>query len=430
MRRLANTRPWVLAALALLWRQSIFAQELPPDLVVLSGSDLPSLAATPVDEIAAFAEHDGALAPVHVQVDQRDAADGGWAFAFESGAEPRAARHAGLGPDDLVLLSLDEGGARLRPPLPQHVEIEVTRADGATRWFYVGRGVSRLAPLLRYDPSTDGVVGADYGLRFSRSGAPVLDALVIGDPAHDPNLLDRNKARLDVDVAFGIGTLHRSEDDVRLRTTGLHIGPLRIIRECEVRGRMLLGIYSPPLRDNFIFYPHGFMLPATVRLAPALRMLVHEMTLRISMDLAAGVPDLTFQSAPDILDPIPVDGHHGQRGTQQPIEWYLLRRGDVGLLGWLRAREDVAREVSLYYHDDLTHPDPPEQEVGERGDHGFLFRHTGPLPAGEIRLSSYGWVVHADLLRQPAAALRAFTSQTAVRVHPAAAAPPPTTVGR
>ncbi|MGH3054506.1 MAG: hypothetical protein ACRDL7_05955, partial [Gaiellaceae bacterium] len=259
--------------------------------------------------------------------------------------------------------------------------------------------------------------GQDYVLGFSRSGSPVIDTLVLGDPAHDSNIIDRSKARLDVDLALGIGRLSRSEDDVRVRTTGLHCGPLRIIRECEVCGRMLMGIYSPPVRDTFIFYPHGFVLPTTVRLTPTARLLIRSVSLRISMDLVDAPGGITFQSDPEIPLPIAVDGQGGARTGTRPIGWYLLRRGQSGRLGWLEARDDIAGDVTLYYRDDRAHADPPEEMHGEVGDHGFLYRHSGPLPDGDIQLGSYGWVLHGEQLERPDIELRALVTAPTVRVH-------------
>jgi hypothetical protein len=215
---------------------------------------------------------------------------------------------------------------------------------------------------------------------------------------------------------LGIGHVARTEDDVRVRTTGLHVGPLRIIRECEVRGRMVLGLYSPPVRDTFLFYPHGFVLPTTVRLTPSARLLTRSVTLRISMDLA-DVPGLTFQSAPDLVTPLAIDGHGGRHGASGPIAWYLLRQADTGLLGWLEAPEIVARDVTLYYRDERTHLDPPESAPGEIGDHGFLYRHRGTLPAGDLHLSTHGWIVHGSELEHPADQLRRLERRPSVRIR-------------
>jgi hypothetical protein len=404
---------WLLGLLAV---STAVAQELPPDLIALSGHQVPQLLGVPPVEITATVWRAGAPVAVHVQVDQRRRdADSRWQYAFEAGEEPHPAATPGLSADDLLLLASDEGGERTPAP-PGTVEIEVVGSD-SSRWFYLGRGRSpALPPLLVYDAGADRLRGLDYALGFSHSGSPVIDTLVLGDPEHSANIIDRSKARLDVELALGIGRIARSEDDVRVRTTGLHSGSLRIIRECEVRGRMLLGFYSPPVRDTFIFYPHAFLLPTTVRLTPTARMLTRDVTLRISMDLVdAGT--LTFQSEPEIPAPIAIDGHGGARGGTQPIRWYLLRRGDSGLLGWLEARDDIARDVTLYYRDDRLHADPPDGQRGEIGDHGFLFRHTGPLPAGDVRLSSYGWVLHGKQLERPAAELRAFATGPTVRVH-------------
>ena len=405
---------WVLSLLAV---GAAGAQELPPNIIALNGNQVPQLCGAPVDEITATAWHGGSPTAVHVQIDQRTrGTDGRWQYAVEAGEEPRPAGRD-FSADDLLLLESEEGGERTPAP-PGSTEIEVIGPAGDSRWFYLGRGSApNLPPLVTYDATADRVRGQDYALGFSHSGSAVIDSLVIGDPERGSNVLDRSKARLTVDLALGIGSLSRSEDDVRVRTTGVHSGPLRIIRECEVRGRMLFGIYSPPVRDRFIFYPRGFVLPTTVRLTPTARLLTRSVTLRISMDLVDTAGALTFQSAPDVPAPIAIDGHGGERGGAHPIAWYLLDRADIGLLGWLEARDDIAREVTLYYRDDGSHADPPEGTRGEIGDHGFLFRHSGPLPAGDVRLTSHGWILHGEQLQHPAAELRTFATRPTVRVH-------------
>ena len=411
--RRAATSTWFLA---LLVGPAAVADELPADIVALTGRELPQLLGAPHGELTATALHASVQIPIHIQIDQRArTADGRWQYTLDASGAPAS---PGLGEDDLVLLATDEGGERM-PTLPARTtEIEVLDAGGTSRWFYLSRGApSALPPLVSYDAATDRIRGQDYALGFSRNGTPVIEALVLGDPDHGSNILDRSKARLDLELALGIGKVTRTEDDVRIRTIGVHRGPLRVIRECEVRGRILLGLYSPPVRDNFIFYAHGFVLPTTVRLTPTARMLTNSVTLRISMDLVDAPDGFTFQSQPEISTAVPIDGLGGVRGGTQPIAWYLLRRDGTGLLGWLEAPADIARDVTLYYRDDRTHADPPERAPGEVGDHGFLYRHSGTLPAGDVRLSSHAWVLHGDQLERPAAELRAAARRPTVRVH-------------
>ena len=392
------------------------ADEFPADIVTLTGRELPRLLTVPPAELTATALHASAPTPIHIQIDRRTRTDDGrWQYALDA---PGGTASQGLGADDLVLLATDEGGDRMRTPPAGGTEVEVVDAGGITRWFYLSRGApAALPPLVSYDAAADRIRGQDYALGFSRSGTPVLDALVLGDPDHGSNILDRSKARLEVELALGIGKVRRTEDDARIRTVGVHRGPLRIIRECEVRGRMLLGLYSPPVRDNFVFYAHGFVLPTRVRLTPTARMLTKSVTLRISMDLIDAPDGLRFQSQPEMPSAVPIDGLGGVRGGTQQVVWYLLRRDGMGLLGWLEAPDDIARDVTLYYRDDRTHADPPEHAAGEIGDHGFLYRHTGTLPAGDVRLSSHAQVLHGEQLERPAAELRAVASRPTVRVH-------------
>jgi len=77
------------------------AQDLPPDIVAITGRELPRLLHAPLVDITALAAHAGALAPVHAQIDQRERADDGtWRYVFEAGDEPNTAHGAGFGADD------------------------------------------------------------------------------------------------------------------------------------------------------------------------------------------------------------------------------------------------------------------------------------------------------------------------------------------
>src|SRR5262249_35272003 len=145
--------------------------------------------------------------------------------------------------------------------------------------------------------------------------------------------LDRSKARLRLELPLGL-VVDRNEDDVRTRVTGEHAGPLRIVREMEVRGRMALGLYSRPTSDRFVFYADGFSIPTSVVISPTAAMLLGSIALRLSMDLRTG-SGLEFRSAPEVPVAIAITGHEGRRGGRAPLDWYLLRSGDTGLLGWL-----------------------------------------------------------------------------------------------
>jgi len=387
------------------------AELLPPDVAAVEGRDLPSLLGTPVANLRAWATENGRQRPVLLQVDERLGTDASAPFAYEGGAEPRPDPVAGLDENDWVLLDAQAVGDRGR--LPGCAEVEVG-ADGRPGWLYLGTGAGE-APSspLRFDPAGDLVRGERYAVGFAPHGHAWLDRLVLGESA---NLLDRSKARLRLDLRGGLGKIERNEEDVRARTTGIHVGPLRIVREIEVRGRILANVYSRPVRDRFLFYRNGFTIPTTVQL-PAAQVLVRRASLRITMDLRpAAIGAATFAAAP-VRVPREVTGAEGAVSSTEPLQWYLLQVGSVGLLGWLDI-DPAAGSVTLYYRDDARHPDPPENYVGEIGHHGFLYRTSGRLPTGVVHVTSNAWILAGAALRDPDAAKRALQIRTTAEVAP------------
>src|SRR5262245_7988139 len=80
------------SAIALVFWAAIrptLAQDLPPDIIAITGGELPKLLGVPLAEITATAVHAGTLTAVHVQIDRRQrAGDGSLRYVFETGDEP------------------------------------------------------------------------------------------------------------------------------------------------------------------------------------------------------------------------------------------------------------------------------------------------------------------------------------------------------
>ena len=383
--------------------------DLPPSVVVLEGRDLPSLLGSRPNDLRAFALHDGLRLPVLLQVDERWRGDDELHYAYEAGPEPVADLDPTFDSDDLLLFSPDDAGERLPAPEREAVEVQVRDGDHLG-WLYVHNDATAPQPgsSLSYDRSRDGVRGDHYFLARASGQSAGFDELRLGDPARAPNILDRTKARIDLQLALGLATLHRTQDDTIARTTALHIGPLRIVREVEVRGRVLLDLYTNPYRERFVYYRDGFSVPTVVWIGPRYVALLRSITLRLSMDLNENARGMTFMSAPELPQPLRIDGHAGRHGGALPLQWYLLRGEQFGLLGWLTADPDVLRNVTLFFDDDSARVNPPENVPGQLGHHGFLYRSPGQLPNGPVRLTTHAWVVTGNDLNDPAAARRRF----------------------
>jgi hypothetical protein len=400
------------------------ALPLPPEIIALDGHRLPGLLGAAPADVRAFVVRPGGLTAVRVQIDERFLdAEGALVFALETGAEPRSDPDESFDHDDVLLLWLPDAGARLGEFARRGlIEVHVVDDRAPERWFYLARAPATprtsLPPLITYED--DVVAGEEYTLGFAKDGGAVIDRLTLGSGG--PNLLDRSKARLRCRLAFGLRAFERTEADVAVRVTGLRVGPLRILRETAARGRLLWGIYSPEVREMFVFTPRTFMLPVTLRVSPALRYLVREAELRITMDLDTSARGLIFSSsvAPGIVDVIDGSGTPEPfRQPETPFDWYLLRAGTRGLLGWASTHPDYARLITPYYRDDRTSLDPPEHVAGEFGHHGFRFRSAALPLEGEIRITAYGRILGLVQMRHIPAEMARFKTRPRVVVHDA-----------
>jgi len=379
------------------------AEALPPHIIAVAGSELPHLAGAPIECLRAAArDADGSVRPVPVQIDERVRDGNGFAWAFEGGEEPLRDPDTAFDADDLLLLDVRDAGACADVPAGgSAIVVEdggcITLACDATPPVPPSR--------VRLLNAGQAIAGNAYQLGFAPDGKAWLNALRLGDGA---NLLDRSKGRLRLELPLGL-VVDRDEDDLRTRVTGEHVGPLRIVREIEARGRVALNLYSRPTRDRFIFYADGFSIPTSVVISPSAALVLRAVVLRLSMDLRPSGAALQFRSAPEIPATLPITGHEGRRGSWAPLQWYLLQSGSTGLLGWLETDPAYASDVTLYYNDDVAHADPPENVPGEFGDHGFLFVRSEGLATGTFRVVTQAWVVRGHDLEDPAGVRERFT---------------------
>jgi len=392
-------------------------EDLPPSLIAIVGRELPRLLGSNPATLRAFVANSGTRVPVASQVDERWGSSGDLHYAYETGPEPVADPDPTFDADDLLLLPADAAAEERLTDTDGLVEVEV-RSRTHSGWLYVQRDASGAPPRspLTYDPSDDAVCGDRYLLARHAPHHALFDDLRLGDLSTAENLLDRTKARVDLELAFGLGTVRRTEDDTLARTTGLHVGPLRIVREVEVRGRLVFGLYTRPHRDRFVYYRDGFSIPTTVWTTERATSLLKSITLHLTMDLNEHARGLTFSSAPEIPTAIEIDGRGGPHGGSEPLQWYLLRNREVGLLGWLSADPGVVENVKLYYNDDMSQPDPPESVPGQFGHHGFIYRASGSIPRGALRLTTHAWVISGRNLDDPTSARGRFEERPTVVV--------------
>ncbi len=355
---------------------------------------------------------DGTPHAVPVQIDERIDTGEGLEWVFEGGEGPRRDSDPFFDRDDLLLLDVRDAG-RCGPTAAGAVTVEVAGAGCIE--VVCDAGEAPAPPRVRALDGGRVIAGGAYRIGFAPRGEAWLNELRLGESGESANLLDRSKARLRLELPLGL-VVQRDEDDVWTQVTGEHTGPLRIVREISVRGRVALNVYSRPVRDRFVFYADGFSIPTSVVISSSAALVLRSITLRLSMDLRPN-GQLEFRSAPEVPNALPVTGQEGRRGGWAPLDWYLLRSQDTGLVGWLETDPVYASSVTLYYNDDVAHPDPPENVPGEFGDHGFLFVSDGDLVAGGFRVVTQAWVVRGRELEEPETVRRRFSVRPSYQIR-------------
>ena len=285
------------------------------DPIIIEGEHFPDLLSTEISHLRLFSFLHGRLAPIPFQVDQRDS-NGNWVWdviythdpsptdhapdesrpsAWHQSARERRTRHDEdpmgkrmLAKNDvLVFMAQDLGDRDLKAEkaikATRGYEIEITDpVNGAKGWAYLTYYESEPPPpsttrYMDYLPDERRVVSPVYAFNFSNDIAVIRNLAIDGT-----RVLDRTHIHGEAPIKIGpIQTKIRFTDsDVRGHVEGYLAGSVRILIRSVAFLDFGLGIYSPEVRCDHIYYRAYARVPACL----SLRFPVSETSLLLTVD--------------------------------------------------------------------------------------------------------------------------------------------------
>jgi hypothetical protein len=426
--------------------------------IVVEGRALAPLLGRPIPNLRLLGWRDGGWRPVPFQIDPRvllrrpdrydrlvHVLDG------PDGADAGAARV--LGPDDeLVFLSGDAGPAPPASALPPSGSrggalIGVAGAGAVALFAFDRPPPASPRRYVAYDPAHDRIDARAYTLGFSRAHPSVFDTLRIrpapgvtgGAPDGPPNLVDTVKIRVRGRFLHAI-PLRRTEADFQTERAGARAGPVRVVRGSRQRLALWLGIKSPLVEEEQIFYPDDFEFPIWFVKSSALNRVASRLSVSAGPDLSGAALGMRVRVAGDerafLVDGRMDASERALSGENAP--WSLIYGAPGAVLsriaafpvhassGTQGAERDPKRlpaaPFRLTYLDDRARRDPPEREPGQIGALAWAFPDLAKLPPGE-----YHWTIRTRVMPRFApgderALLADLENPPAVRVTPLPAA--------
>jgi hypothetical protein len=228
-----------------------------PLAVVIKGADVPQLIGAAESHLEVLAVHNRELVPIPFQVDEV-LPDG--RYALPEGPEPLAAgRPAVLDRNDEIAMMLSDCGdrAEARNELPPRA-LEIGVLDGrrgVQRYAYIAEVQSpRLSPVsyVKYDPRDGRIDGAGYRMTF-RGDFPIGLALKNGHGETSPSLIKGTEVQVTARVLM-LFKMRLSGEGVTNHVTAWRTGPIRVIREVSHSVKLILGIQSPRVVSDEVFY--------------------------------------------------------------------------------------------------------------------------------------------------------------------------------
>ena len=366
-----------------------------PDVVRILGRDLPQFLGCEIPLIRLMAYRVGRWVFIPFQIDEKD--DEG-AFLFPYGRENdrdkidnRLDRQ-----DEIVFMAGDVGCQHPPSAWPSGCaagqEIEVADPlTGERGWCYFCSfskpPPSSLVDLIDYDPDYDMVSSAHYIVSYSRVKGKqnaVMESYVVPeeDGGNGVNFLDSAKAWIHISFLFSLVKMNLHSDGFLSSVPAYIDGPIRVIIKKRTAIRLGLGLHSPEVDADLIYYPHFFNSALVIAIPFDPSLVTSHLYMTIGTDLNHHALGMLFWNSCN-PEPVIVDGLMSPQEESMdlsPDRWRVLS----GAQGKYLAKAVYAGNFKLSniklnegrYIDDLSHRDPPENEPGIYGSYRWTWDIT------------------------------------------------------
>ncbi|MFO8058485.1 MAG: hypothetical protein R6V10_14460 [bacterium] len=370
------------------------------DKVVIEGKELPELTGRPIRGLRLMAIENGRPKAVPFQVDERTP-EGDYVMKRPDGTEDRDADQGRLDQnDELVFMAMDAGDHGSADDFPERCSFhEIKLIDpqsGAAGWVYLVYFPESPSPLstkryMKYmeHEDSDEVVSPYYTLHFPKKNVFISGFMVHrAAGGNDTDIMDRIKMRSGVEVLAGSVKLLRTEEDFSTEVLGVIKGPVRVIRQTSTRLNLLLSLKSPSVVVDGSFYPCSFEFPSLLSIPFRMDMVASDAYIRQGWDLNRNALGMKFYSN---IEPqgVTLDGSMSKRekklaSSRKTLQW-ALATGEQGTFMFRGVWDRKAPfRALLYYEDNLSRKEPPEEDPGVMG---FAYKLVDLLKMGSEKYS-------------------------------------------
>jgi len=335
--------------------------------------------------------------PIPFQIDEKSV-DGRFLYPFGDENDRRELNYL-LEPQDEIVWMAADMGIRVAPlewPSAQTVGEEIEISDpltGEKGWCYVFSFPPGHAPplsqvkFMAYDPEYDKKISRYYEIAFTRKKmAPkaVMEYYMVPKWAGGTgeNFFDSAKLWIRLGMLFSMMKITVYSDDWIATVPAYIEGPIRVITKERDAIKLGLGLHSPSVDSDLVYYPH-FLVSAIVIAIPFNPSLVaSSLRLTIGTDLDHNATGMMFWNSRN-PEPVIVDGIMSPQEKALdlgPDEWRIVS----GIQGKYMGKAVYAGNFKMSqikldegrYIDDVTFRDPPENEPGIYGSYNWTWDIT------------------------------------------------------
>jgi hypothetical protein len=365
------------------------------DVLLVPGRRLDPLLDQPIPGLRLMAWHNGLWKPVPFQVDEKRE-DGNFLFPFGKENDQNELDHQ-LGPWDEVVFMARDAGCRVTPlggppGYTKAQEIEITDPlTGEKGWVYLFSFVDPPPPssedLIDYDPDYDRIRSRYYEAGYSRikhDQKAVMEYYSVPTESGEEgvNWFDSAKIWTRIKLFFSLVRITIHSDDWESWVPAYIDGPIRVVVKKRMHIKIGLGLHTPNVDADLVYYPHFFVSAIVIAIPFNPRIVTSSLEISIGTDLNHHATGMLFWNSEN-PDPVIVDGRMSPQELamdMRPDRWRVISGAQGKYMGKaVYAGNFMLSRIKLNegrYIDDYTLQDPPENEPGIFGSYNWTWDIT------------------------------------------------------
>ncbi len=383
------------------------------DPVVIPGEQLKSVLGKAITGFRLAAVRENGLETIPFQIDERDKHND---FVFTEGPDKGEDKDRGLFDvnDELVFMARDLGEPLENPsayPAHKGSRPEIVKElviadpiDGKKGYAYLtfwpgDAPAPSKTDYVTYKAAEDLVEATSFAVGFNKETPFAIDRSMIrqANGKFSDNRVDILKVRLRSTI-WRFYDFDRNQDDFGSKTAAWIDGPVRVVLHKGISVRMILGIQSPKIWNDTIFYPYGLSYGIDVKTPFSIPSIFSKFEMYSGMDFR-DLKGGTFYTN-GMSKPVTITGNPNNPEiaalNANPDENRFAAIGWAGSYFIMRIKipDEIPLKVNSYLIDDPNFIDPPERFPGAVP--GMYFKIDDWLKVKQTNISIVTSVVVTD----------------------------------